>query len=145
MNRLAILPVQGEDPNDLLIRKEIYFEALVDVDTDLFVAGVASALRECRWFPTPAELRERAEAARPLRLALPPPPRSLEQIEADREATRRGLELIRAAVAERAAPTLCVAEPEKTAKVVHLTSERLALLRAQAAEIVEQDQVVVKQ
>ena len=135
MNRLAILPAQGVDHADMLIRKEIYFEALSDLDTPLFVAGVASALRECRWFPTPAELRERADAARPTLLALPPPIRTREQVEADREECRRGLELIRAAVANTPARTLRVSTPEPSPRNVYATDERLAQLRAQGREI----------
>jgi hypothetical protein len=42
-----------------------YWDNLQDLDADRFKAAIREAVRECKWFPTVATLRELATAPRP--------------------------------------------------------------------------------
>lgn len=115
-------------------RANLYRKHLDDVPPEAWLFAVTQAIRSDSWCPTIARLRDFVDAWRPPVLpALPP---SEEEREEQRAASRKGLELVMEAVAERtgepAAPAVA-APPEPL--TVEATEDRLALLRAQAEAI----------
>lgn len=79
----------------------LYKAALEDLTDETFRAAVRDVIREERFFPPPAVIRDYAERIAASNVLLLPPARSEEQKATDREATRRGLEIVRAALKER--------------------------------------------
>jgi hypothetical protein len=122
-------------------RAQLYRKHLDDLTDEAWLYAVDGVMKTCTFFPTIAELRAAAETWRPESAGfLPPARRTDEERAADAEATRRGLELIRAAVGDSAGevvkpmPDAAVEQPKREG-VVEATEDRLALLRAQANEI----------
>jgi len=121
------------------LRGRCYREDLSDLTDDGWLRAVKLA-RQRKWFPSVEELRELAHEATAVAGFLPPARRTDEEAEADRVAARKGLELVRSAVQERAKdlpPVPGVTLPQVL--VVEATDDRLELLRRQAAEIAEQE------
>lgn len=58
---LALAEAYGTKPTETRVR--VYRKALADLTTEQFTRACAAALRECRWFPTVAELRAHAESS----------------------------------------------------------------------------------
>lgn len=122
-------------------RARLYRKHLDDLNDEAWLYAVDGVMKTCTFFPTIAELRAAAESWRPEAAGfLPPARRTPEEIAADAEATRRGLEMIRAAVGEAAGDPV---KPMPAAGVglqprdteVEATEDRLALLRAQREAI----------
>ena len=121
------------------LRGRCYREDLSDLTDDGWLRAVKLA-RQRKWFPSVEELRELAHEATAVAGFLPPARRTDEEAEADRVAARKGLELVRSAVHERAkdlppVPVVTLPQP----RVVEATDDRLEILRRQAAEIAEQE------
>jgi hypothetical protein len=124
-------------------RAQLYRRHLDDLSDEAWLYAVDGVMKTCTFFPTIAELRAAAETWRPESAGyLPPARRTDEERAADAEATRRGLEMVRAAVGEDVGDPV---KPMPAAKVerqpregtVEATEDRLALLRAQAEAIQE--------
>lgn len=98
MAMLAVaFPTREEDPRAAALRGRVYREALDDLTDGAWLTAVREAIRDERWFPSVAALREYAEAAAPPPLALPAPQRTPEQEAEARSIARLGLELVKAA------------------------------------------------
>ncbi len=135
------LPGWPTDPAVSTTRSELYRRHLDDIADAAWLYAVAEAIRRETWFPTVAKLREYASGWAPTYPALPPG-RTPEQLEADREATRRGLALVQATVAERLSlPTIPPPVQQMPAATPHdveaerRREARLEVLRQQAAAI----------
>ena len=63
MMRLALVFQNNRTtPAEIRARLLIYREALDDLPADLLAKAVKLAIRQCRFFPVPAELRQLVEA-----------------------------------------------------------------------------------
>jgi hypothetical protein len=97
---LAGLPGWPADPQESQARATIYRRHLDDLTDAQWAHAVAASIERERWFPGVAVLREYGEAYRPPMLALPPAgPRDPGDVAAAQEGIKRGLALLRAAVA----------------------------------------------
>jgi hypothetical protein len=103
-------PGRGHETGELsAARATVYRQHLDDLTDQQWFHAVGQALERDEWFPTIARLREYAAGwVPPTAGYLPPARRTEEEAERDRESARRGLALIRAAVAARL-PELSVA------------------------------------
>lgn len=133
MRQLAFLPDPITDPEIKAERSALYRQELDELSDARWLYAARAAFRSERWFPTVAALFDYATAYRPDVAGLLPPPRSAEQLEADRESCRRGLELIRQAVRERAQKEPAPPTPapyREPAAIVVVREERIAELKA---------------
>jgi hypothetical protein len=123
-------------------RAQLYRRHLDDLTDEAWLYAVDGVMKTCTFFPTIAELRAAAETWRPESAGyLPPARRTDEERAADAEATRRGLEMVRAAVGEDAGDPVKPMPSAKVERPAHeATEDRLALLRAQAEAIQEATQ-----
>ena len=134
------LPGWPTDPQESAMRAELYRRHLDDLGEDAWLHAVAEAVRQGRWFPLVEALRGYAAEWAPAQPLLPPARRSEEQLAEAREAARRGLELVRAAVAERGLPagepvrSMPGTEPRE-ATLVRTTAAKRAELERQRQEI----------
>jgi hypothetical protein len=123
-------------------RAQLYRRHLDDLTDEAWLYAVDGVMKTCTFFPTIAELRAAAETWRPESAGyLPPARRTDEERAADAEATRRGLEMVRAAVGEDVGDPVKPMPSAKVERPAHeATEDRLALLRAQAEAIQEATQ-----
>jgi hypothetical protein len=134
------LPGWPTDPKESAMRAELYRRHLDDLGEDAWLHAVAEAVRHERWFPTVAALRDYAAGWVPEFKLLPPPRRTEEQLIEAREAARRGLVLVMAAVAERGLPdgepvkAMPGTEPQQPT-LVRTTATKRAELERQRQEI----------
>jgi len=133
------LPDAVSDPQIKADRAGLYREHLDELADAPWLHAVREAVRHERWFPTIAALLDYAGAWRPPVSGLLPERRTPEEREEDRALARRGLELVKAAVAS--VPRLPAPAPYiEPATVVVAGAERVDILRVQALEIVAEDQ-----
>lgn len=98
----AGLPGWPEDREIAAERSRALRELLDDITDAAWLHACTEVAKHERWFPVPGVLREYAGTYQPP-YPLLPPARTEEEREADREAARKGLELIKAAFDARQA------------------------------------------
>lgn len=94
----ASFPDRDHDEAVMTVRGEVYRRELGHLLDGTWLYAVRESIRKERWFPTVAVLLEYAEAAPSTAPALPPHRMTDEERAEAREQTRRGLEMVRAAV-----------------------------------------------
>lgn len=137
-------PEREEMPETKASRAGLYRRHVDDLDGPAWLYAVEHCIASSKWFPTVAELRDAALAYRPpvaglLQTSQRPP----EEVEAERAearaAAKKGLEMVKAAVAEaqqRGAVVVVKAEPaQPMPKPSDEVEERLALLRRQREQV----------
>lgn len=104
MKQLLALGLPGwpQDPQEADVRAGAMRQALDDLDDERWLFACEQAGKLQTWFPVPATLRSYADDYRPEpKYPLLPPARDAESRERDREAARRGVELVRRALREQ--------------------------------------------
>jgi hypothetical protein len=120
-------------------RGALYRHHLNHLTDEAWMHAVSEAIRTERWFPTIAALLDLAGEYRPALLYIGPAKRTEEEAEEARAQARRGLELVKQAVAERVKklPPAPAPSPLPEANVVVAHDDRLDKLRQQAKVIVD--------
>jgi len=128
-------PNREQSSQEAQSRAVVYRRHLDDLTDPQWKHAVAVVIRSERWFPTVAALRDYAETwTPPVAGYLGSAPRTEEQDTLDREAARKGLERIKAAVTERLRdlpPMPALGELPAAPRVVVAHDDRLEELRRQ--------------
>lgn len=136
---ILAFPNREQTTVEATARAQLYRKHLDTLSDEQWGYAVRLAILRDGWFPTVARLLEFGESYTPPAAGyLGPAPRTQEQEQVDREAARKGLELVKAAVAERGLPILPPPSmPEPVVVVAH--DDRLDDLRRQREKILSEE------